>query len=440
MTAATSARNALKHGFCSLHFLAEEHRDEISRIRLDLEAIHKPELDEEHALISDMALSRFKMVENERVHYVRVQDEKLSAGKIYDMQALNAFREMEARWRDSPSHYRSVLKQDIHGCRHMLDQWQELQVMLSSEDASPSLEKFCEIVLMHGDHWQIQKIGTIGRYLFSLYLAIQADAEVEADHWISISKGASLESNLAIAHELFVTGPPADEARRQLREVADQEIGKLQATLAETKRQHDLERKSFIEKSCGLGLTDPVRSNEARLFQRYYVSERNHALKIERKLDEIKKIRQRKNLQKEQRKGDPQMAQPGLGQLLISDQDTDESANAAATSGAPIDDARIKALARLLHQAQADAAKQVTIATQVAQQSSSHEVTAPDLFNPKPALRHVAWENLASVTAEEAAALKRCIEMPDGQVRNTLTANDLSDECVLRLADRKYTG
>jgi len=440
MTAATSARNALKHGFCSLHFLAEENREEISRIRLDLEAIHKPEQDEEHALISDMALARFKMVENERVHHIRVQDEKLSAGKIYDMQALNAFRELEARWRDSPSLYRSVLKENIHGCRYMLDQWKELQVVLRSEDLSPSLEKFCEIVLIHGDHWRIQNIGAIGRYLFSLFLAIQADAEVAADHWMTISKGASAESNLAIAHELFVAGPPADEARRQLREVVDKEIGKLQAILAETKRQHDLERKSFIEKSCGLGLTDPVRSHEARLFQRYYVSERNHALKIERKLHEIKKMRERKNNRKDQRNGERQVTLADLNQLPASDEDTDDSADAFDLSGGPIDDARIKALARLVRQAQADAARGVMIATDVAGPFNSTETTAPDPFGRMPALRHVAWGNVASVTAEEAAMLKRCIEMPDGEERNSLIKNYFGDEGMLRRAHRKYTG
>ena len=109
MTATKSARNAVKHGFCSLHFLAEENRDRITQIRLDLEAIHKPELDEEHAVINDMAIARFKMVENERVQHTRMQEEKLSAGKIYDMQTLDEFREMEARWRDSPAHYRAVM-------------------------------------------------------------------------------------------------------------------------------------------------------------------------------------------------------------------------------------------------------------------------------------------------------------------------------------------
>ena len=439
MTATKSARNAVKHGFCSLHFLAEENRDRITQIRLDLEAIHKPELDEEHAVINDIAIARFKMVENERVQHTRMQEEKLSAGKIYDMQILDEFRELEARWRDSPAHYRAVLAKNIHGCRHLLDHWKEIQVVLRSNTLSPSVEKFCDAVIMHGDHWQIQKTGPVAHYLFSLFLGIQADPELVIDHWITISKCESPEISLGIAQRLFASAPPAAEARQQLRDVVEIEVKQLQALVAQATRQHELERQSFIDKSCGLGLTDPARSNEARLFQRYYVSERNHALKLERKLHDIRKMHLRKNSEKDARKPEQHVTIADLDQLMMLEEDTNDEVDGHSSDEEMINAARIKALSKLLAQAQTDAAEAVNIAQAGSQTTDNTEVKEFNPFARMPAFRHVDWANKPSVTQHEADVLKNCMAMPEGDERNTMIKKYFGNEGKLRRAHRKYT-
>ena len=404
-----SARNAVKHGLCSLHFLAEENQQQISDIRLHLEEIHKPLLAEEHALIDDLAVARFKMYENERVQEARLVDEKLHAGDIYNMQILAEFQENQARWRDTPIHYRALMESSMFGCRHFLTLWQELQAILRKEHARPSLEQVCEASLTFGNHWQIQLSGPMTRLLVGLYLAMQANPEQEINHWVEISQGSVRESNVTLAHEIYAQAPIAAVARQQLRQLVDEHVKYLEGILKSANKFHELARQSFIDKSCGLGLTDPARSNEARLFQRYYVSERNHALKIERMLQAAKRQRMRHHHDEKSRKPIAVSTQADPEQTTAEKQDTSS--------------------AKSSRKAKNEAAFQASLDDyfkQTANKGLSLAITPDD--EPAGEFSQVDWGNFETVTEEQEEMLMTCDMMDPGPDRNALIAQYFGTE------------
>jgi len=441
MSARKSARNAVKHGLCSQHFVAFENEEQIGQIREELLACFKPALDEEFALITDLAVARFKMHENERVHQARLDDEKLHAGHIYDMQILNEFRENLTRWRSTPMQYRSLMESGLFGCRHFLTQWRELQVILRNDHASPSLEQICEAALMLGSHWQIQLAGPAARHLVGLFLAMQSRPEQEIDHWIEISKGECRQSNSNLAHEIYALAPTAEKARMQMRALVDEQVRQLQVQLDSASAFYEFARKSYIAKSCGMGLTDPARSNEARLFHRYYVSERNYALKIERKLDSIRHQRLRQK---------PQSAAKQKPELQDQNPEAEPikpepAVVPASRQNLPfLNDPEFLAFAEGFRKAMLDPAANAPVRIVPASEPAPVEA-GPDIqlselaFARMPEFRHVQWHQADSVTALERETLQKCLALEPGAERNAMVSKYLGDEGMLRRANRKFS-
>ena len=440
MVARTSARNAVKHGFCSMHFLPFENEEFISGIRVELEEIHKPVLVEEYALINDLAIARFKMYENERLQNARQDDEKLHAGAIYDMQHRAEFRENETRWRDLPMQYRTVMESSLFGCRHFVTKWLELQIILKNDNASPSLEQICNAVLMLGNHWQIQQAGPLTRLLVGLYLAMQARPEQEIEHWVTISKGEFRESNVTLAHEIYALAPSAAEARQQMRQLVNNQLSQLQESLEKITKFHEFERESFVAKSCGLGLTDPARANEARLFHRYYVGERNHALKLERKLDAIKKTRMRQKSEKQSRKDQTAAAEPKVQQTNFIKEDTPEPLSAPAPKPAAKAPAnpKFQAIMAQMHKDEPSEGLALAIAPAAKPAFADSKPNDQNSLQPGGLLSRVAWGDVGKVTKAQEAMLLTCDRLKPGPERNGLITKYFGDEGNFRHARRLF--
>ena len=288
MSSLSSARNALKHGFCSNHFLLEENADHIRMIRDELTACHQPAGDEENRLIADLALAQFKVFENDRLRHKRTVEEQSQAALIFERQTQADFEKRQAAWRANPADSIALLAANRLGFAFLVRQWSELREILTSGHSTITLHQACEAAMMAGSRWRIEELNLLGRRIFGLFLAMHPLPDLQIDQWLKISKTVCEVTDTALAQEIYALAPSADEARLELLELVDEQLAMLQFDEPFVIRNHEIGKKGFMEKSCGLGLTDPVRTNEARLFMRYYTADLNRADKLQRMFDSHK--------------------------------------------------------------------------------------------------------------------------------------------------------
>ena len=286
-----SARNAMKHGFCSHLFLAEENTEHITIIRDELYQCYKPKIDEELRLIAELAVAKFKVFENERLRHSRAVEEKEHAGLLFDKDALDEFHLFRDKWLQSPAEHIGFLTSSLLGTEFFIRLWTDFQDILQAPKSTLSFNQICQAVMMMGSHWNIQQINHQGRTLFGLYLALHPSPEPEINRWISLSGTTFHDSNLALAQEIYAMAPATEQALRELLELAKAQIEHLQWLKTWAVRNYETARTNFVAKSCGLGLNDPVRINESRLFHRYYTTDLNRADRLERRLEILKRSR-----------------------------------------------------------------------------------------------------------------------------------------------------
>lgn len=142
-----------------------------------------------------------------------------------------------------------------------------------------------------GKHWELQRIGSCS--LMGLFLAVHPKAEIMIDDWVNQSRGINAASNYELAEQVYANAPPAEKARAELRRMIEQEIASLLEKQKAAETRQDEALALFTAKSCGLGLTDPARMNEARLFLRYHTADQNRADKLERRLQQMRQSQTR---------------------------------------------------------------------------------------------------------------------------------------------------
>lgn len=299
METSAQARNAWKHGFCASHFVALENAVQINIIRQELIEIHQPVLAEEFQLVNDLALARFKVFQNEQTLNHRAAEERRHAATLFAEQARADHLRLLAGWRDDPLTHLEPLQASPLGIAFLLSVWRDLAASINTMPCTASLAQACEAVMALGSHWQLQMIGSRGRSLMGLFLAVHPKAEIMSNDWVNQSRGINALSNFELAEQIYAIAPSAEKARAELRRMIDQEIAALlEKQMAADTRQNEAIA-LFTAKSCGLGLTDPARMNEARLFLRYQTTDQNRADKLERRLHQMRQsqTRNRRNHQ-----------------------------------------------------------------------------------------------------------------------------------------------
>lgn len=287
MNSPNPARNAIKHGFCSSVFIAAENAGHVNQIRQELVETYQPALAEEFQIIDDLALARLKTFENQKLLHQRTTEEKAHAATLFDQQNRRAHSRAVADWRNDPAPHLPFLTADPLGIDLLLAIWTDLAAALGADTRTVSLSQACDAALALGSHWQIQKIGHQGRRLIGLYLAMHPNPEQQIDHWVAISKGPNQASDLYLAHEIYALAPPPNQARWELDEMISSEIRRLNALKQSVAMLNAARQEQFVAKSCGLGLTDPARQTEARLFMRYYHADQNRADKLQSRLEQF---------------------------------------------------------------------------------------------------------------------------------------------------------
>ena len=288
-----SARNAMKHGFCSHHYLAEENEEHISLIHEELLQCFKPKIEEERRLVKELAFARFKVFENERLRDERAREEKARAAMIYANRQTDEYHRHLALWREHPAEHVRYLSATLLGTELLVRHWSDILAVLESGRLTLSLKQITDAVLMLGSHWRVDNLTAQGRRLMGLYLAIHPKPEGQIEEWADLCGKQGRDSNVALGLEIYAMAPNAETARNELMEWARERISQHSRDQSWARSFTEAEQAGFVAKSCGTGLGDPVRANEARLFMRYYTTDSNRADKLERKLEIIKRSRGR---------------------------------------------------------------------------------------------------------------------------------------------------
>ena len=288
-----SARNAFKHGLCSNLFLAEENAGHISEIREELIRIYKPKIDEEERLINDLAFAQFKCFHNDYLLDSRRKEELYHAGAIYDFQRQDEYVRFKALWQENPVDYQRNMFGDFFGTEHFLKQWSDIAALAEAEKGTISLNQAFEACMMLASAWKIQDLTNQARHLMGLFLACSHNPEELINIWVERSGSDCREMILTIAHEIYAMAPSMQAARSELAGLAREQIQMLERRHQSAKHQFESGRILFVSKSCGQGLGDKIRTNEARLFHRYYTADQNRADKLEKRLAILKRNRAR---------------------------------------------------------------------------------------------------------------------------------------------------
>lgn len=432
MSSLNSARNAMKHGFCSSHFLAEENAEHIRLIRDELVVSHQPETLLQKRLVAELALARFKVFENERLRDKRRVEERLQAGMLFESQLLAEFQTRETAWRESPADALVLMAANKLGHEFLMREWLDLRELLASGKATITLHKACEAALRVGSSWRIEELSAQGRRIFGLFLAMNPLPELQIKQWVKRSGGACPVTDSTVAHEIYAEAPTAEAARREFLELVDDQLGLLEFDQPLIMKSYEAAKLAFIEKSCGLGLSDPARTNEARLFMRYYTADMNRADKLERIL-----VSQQNERQRRRGSSKPQELPNQAEGLTIAQ---NRSAEAQAEKArqvmeafervpAATDPTMQKLLAarnaavfrKLMEQALPEAPTSVESVPLSIHKSEDAEVE-PVLPAKKPfgLLSELNWNDLESVSSLNLSIVKHLATKPDGELRQRL--------------------
>lgn len=429
MSALNSARNAMKHGFCSSHFLARENAEQVCKIRESLMADLKPVGPQEQRMVAELALARFKVFENERLRHQRQVEENSRASILYEKQLLAEFEAREAAWRAAPAEGLPLLAANRLGLEFLMREWLDLRELVAAGQTM-TFHQACEAALRAGARWRVQEVNAQVRRLFGLFLAIQPLPEQQIDQWVTCSRGLCPVTDSALAHEIYAQAPSADQGRAELLELIDEQIGILEIDQPRVQKW-DLEAKvAFVETSCGLGLSDPVRTNEARLFQRYYTTDLNRADKLERILYSRQKDRERLRMLG---KTKIDLAEVSIAPDLLAEAVArGEKARQVMEAFEAVPGESNETMQRLF------AAKNAAVFQKLMEQPletppagvesvplSIHQPSkepAPVAENKAPAglLSGVDWSDPAQVTDENYATVERIARMPRGEMRQRM--------------------
>jgi hypothetical protein len=416
-----SARNAMKHGFCSHHYLAEENEEHISLIHEELIQNFKPKIDEERLLVKELAFARFKVFENERLRDERAREEKAQAAMIYANRQTDEYHKHLALWREHPAEHVRYLSATLLGAEFLLRHWSDILAVLESGRLTLSLKQITDAVLMLGSHWRVDNLSAQARRLMGLYLAIHPRPEEQMDQWADLCGKQGRDSNVALGLEIYAMAPPAETARQELLEWARERVSQHSRDLSWARSFTEAEQAGFVAKSCGTGLGDPVRANEARLFMRYYTTDMNRADKLERKLEVIKRGRGR------HRRADQNLPYNDPEDATISsppdhatnEMPVQEPAPAPARPKFPT-----RRLDAMMGKPQGD--------------FSGTAVTIARAEQPAPEFQHLNWADERTLTAFQIETMENLSVMDDGPERETLVKRYFGSQEELMTAYNTY--
>lgn len=443
-----SARNAMKHGLCSHLFLAEEHADRIERIRLELVDCFKPRLLLEDRLINDLAVAQFKVFYNENIRYQRLLDERANASDIFDEKVQAEHRRYVAQWRESPIDNLGNLLTTISGARLFRNHWSDILALAESPKGTITLTQILDACMMIGSHWEIQRLTQQGRHLMGLFLALHA-SEIDAmiDLWADRCKSDCRTMDVAIAQEIFLLAPPADEARRELAELARKKVEEHESHQSTALTLFEHKRAYFIETSDGLGLGDKARTNEARLFMRYYTADQHRADKLERRLEYLKRNRGR------HREADRDESFYEDHDMIITSENRNQTThyngmhiqNIPQAAPEPVKPKySIEELDQMMRQAVREriaGEMGVTIAPEPVsvkpEKQGTHQAIA---FDPEPEFAHINWANDRSVTPSQRETMENLAVMDESPERDELVRKYFGTQELLMRAFNRFYG
>lgn len=268
-------------------------------IREELAGVYLPQSPEETRLVECLAVAQVNLEEARHALEERLRWQKANIGELYDRGHIERFRADLKAWRIDPHSMRIVFGQTYHSASFLSDLWNTVEVGLDSP-VGLTFEQIKNVILSQCGDWRVDRLDVLRGRLMSWFLAIRPDAEKVIERWVSESRAGrtdigGIEEDFNRARVFLAAAPPAEDSRKNLKELAAKEY---QAWSARAQRQFEAylrERARFMEVTPPHPLGDASDVRETRRIQRALATAENRFDKLERRLLKLLENRNRRN-------------------------------------------------------------------------------------------------------------------------------------------------
>lgn len=293
------APNTSASKFASSAEIDPGHVHRIDVIRVELSGIYLPQSREEIRLVERLAIAQCDLEEARRASEERLRWQKAHAGELYERGQLERFRADWKAWRNDSHSMRIVFGLTFHSATFLRDLWNRVEITVEST-VGLTFEQIKNVILSQSGDWRVDRIDALRGRLMTWFLALQPDAARVIDRWVAESRAGrsdigEIEEDLNRAQLFLAAAPPAEEAKRNLKELASKEY---QAWTARADRQLEAfvkEQARYSEVTPPHPLGDASDVRETRRIQRALVAAENRFDKLERRLLALRKTRSRLN-------------------------------------------------------------------------------------------------------------------------------------------------
>jgi hypothetical protein len=280
--------NAVKHGLSSLTHLPRGREHELPPILADLTASRQPETPEQVEIVQELAFAMWQRGEADRLFAEQAQPKFVDAEALFNKQTKEAYDALADRYAKNPGMHLEAMAQTVIGVKYFLRIWTNLLSTLADGAAPPSLKHTSTLIKSLGVHPSPVFITGEGEILMKQVLALKPNPDKAVVEWqVNESDAASHDAGVR-AKAVRENLPPAGEARKLLRERAQERIKHWKTVLDCVKDNEELARLEFIEKHQYDLEVDPAQEAVLNRMQRYVASTSNRVNNLNRRLSNLK--------------------------------------------------------------------------------------------------------------------------------------------------------
>jgi len=264
--------------------------DRVQALRDRYFEVHQPESAAEFHLVDSLVFARSKLDTAENDWNERLRWQQAHAAELFERGELQRFQADLKLWRSDPWGMQAVFGKTWHSAKFLSDLWQSVLEALDSK-AGMTFDQIKHLILVIGGDWRVDRLDALRGRLMGSFLALHPEAEKFLDHWVSASRARrpdraaiDIELDRLRARAFLESAPPAEFARKSLRELAEKECSVWAAHAKRLHAAHLEERARCAETCPAHPLGDAADVRETRRLRRVLNTAANRFEMLERRL------------------------------------------------------------------------------------------------------------------------------------------------------------
>jgi len=256
-------------------------------ILADLTASRHPETPEQVEIVEELAFAMWQRAEAERLYAEQAVPKLVDAEALFNEQRKEAYDDLFERYVQNPGSHVEAMAQTVIGVKFFVRIWTNLLSSLADGAAPPSLKQARNLIKTLGFYPCPIFIAGEGEIMMKQVLALKPNPDKSVLEWLEMEELESSHEACVRARAIRENLPPAGEARKVLRERAQERMIHWKKVLDCVKENEEQARMEFVEKHQYDLEVDPAREAVLNRLQRYCASTNSKIRDLNRRLTNL---------------------------------------------------------------------------------------------------------------------------------------------------------